>query len=105
MAGPPYADVAPLAKRFLECAPERCIWGSDWPHTNIEGYMPDDGDLLDQLLDWAPDAALRQKVLVEIRPRSTSSALDPWERMEDERGREGRGRSCGGGWPPMSASG
>ena len=64
-AGPPSADVAALARLFLSHAPDRCVWGSDWPHTNLEGYMPDDGDLLDLLADWAPDAALRHKVLVD----------------------------------------
>jgi len=57
IAGPPYADVAPLARRFIEHGLDRCVWGSDWPHTNLEGYMPDDGDLLDLLGDWAPDPA------------------------------------------------
>jgi predicted TIM-barrel fold metal-dependent hydrolase len=63
--GTPYADVLPLARRFVECAPERCVWGSDWPHTNIEGYMPDDGDLVDLLLDWVPDEATRRRILVD----------------------------------------
>ena len=49
LAGPPYSDVMPLARQFIDRVPDRCVWGSDWPHTNIEGYMPDDGDLLDQL--------------------------------------------------------
>ena len=65
VAGPPYADVAPLARLFIEHALERCVWGTDWPHTNIEGYMPDDGDLLDQLAEWAPDPRARQKILVD----------------------------------------
>ena len=63
--GHPYADVAPLARTFVEAAPERCVWGSDWPHTNLPGYMPDDGDLLDLLLDWTPDERTRQKILVD----------------------------------------
>ena len=63
--GPPYTDVLPLARRFLERAVDRCVWGSDWPHTNLEGYMPDDGDLLDQLGDWVPDRALLKKILVD----------------------------------------
>jgi predicted TIM-barrel fold metal-dependent hydrolase len=65
IAGPPYADVAPLARRFIEHGLDRCVWGSDWPHTNLEGYMPDDGDLLDLLGDWAPDPAVRQRILVD----------------------------------------
>ena len=48
-AGHPYADVAPLARALVGAAAERCLWGSDWPHPNINGAMPDDGELLDLL--------------------------------------------------------
>jgi predicted TIM-barrel fold metal-dependent hydrolase len=65
VAGPPYADVTPLARHFIEHAPDRCVWGTDWPHTNIEGFMPDDGDLLDQLGEWAVDPGMRKKILVD----------------------------------------
>jgi predicted TIM-barrel fold metal-dependent hydrolase len=65
VAGPPYTDVAPLARHFIDRAPDRCVWGTDWPHTNIEGYMPDDGDLLDQLGEWAMDPGVRKKILVD----------------------------------------
>jgi predicted TIM-barrel fold metal-dependent hydrolase len=63
--GYPYGDVAPLARRFLAAVPERCVWGTDWPHTAIAGHMPEDAELLDLLADWAPDEALRHRVLVE----------------------------------------
>jgi len=62
--GPPYADVAPLARYFISRAPDRCVWGTDWPHTNLEGHMPDDGELLDQLGTWVDDAATLEKILV-----------------------------------------
>ena len=65
VAGPPYADVAPLARYIIAHAPDRCVWGSDWPHTNIEGYMPDDGELLDQLGTWVDDEAALKKILVD----------------------------------------
>jgi predicted TIM-barrel fold metal-dependent hydrolase len=65
VAGPPYADVAPLARYIIAHAPDRCVWGSDWPHTNIEGYMPDDGELLDQLGTWVDDEATLRKILVD----------------------------------------
>jgi predicted TIM-barrel fold metal-dependent hydrolase len=65
LAGAPYHDVKPLAQTFLRHAPERCLWGSDWPHPNLSGYMPDDGELLDLLLDWAPDPDVRRRVLVD----------------------------------------
>lgn len=64
---PPYDDLAPLARRFLSAAPERCVWGTDWPHTQFAapGQMLDDGMLLDWLDDWLPDEATRQRVLVD----------------------------------------
>ena len=65
LAGYPYADVAPVARRFVEQALERCVWGSDWPHTNIEGHMPDDGELLTLLSEWVPDAAALRRILVQ----------------------------------------
>ena len=65
LTGHPYVDVTPLARRFVTTAPERCVWGTDWPHTTLTGYMPDDGDLMDLLLDWAPDEATRKKILVD----------------------------------------
>jgi len=63
--GPPYDDVAPLARYIIAHAPDRCVWGSDWPHTAIEGYMPDDGKLLDQLGTWVDDNATLAKILVD----------------------------------------
>lgn len=64
--GPPYADVAPFARRLIEVAEERMLWGSDWPHTGVFDpvKMPDDGGLLDALFAFAPDAAVRQNILV-----------------------------------------
>ncbi len=64
VAGPPYDDVAPLARHLIARAPDRCVWGSDWPHTNLEGTMPDDGELLDQLGTWVDDAATLARILV-----------------------------------------
>jgi predicted TIM-barrel fold metal-dependent hydrolase len=64
---PPYDDLAPLARRFLAVAPERCVWGTDWPHTQFPKpeQMLDDGLLLDWLEEWLPDEAARQRVLVD----------------------------------------
>jgi len=63
----PYADIAPIARRFVDAAPERCVWGTDWPHTQfaMSSQMLDDGMLLDWLFDWVPDAATRHRILVE----------------------------------------
>ena len=67
--GPPsYSDVSELARAFVRAAPERMLWGSDWPHVVAsagETAMPDDAELLDLLLDWAPDEATRRKILVD----------------------------------------
>ena len=63
--GVPYADVAPFARRLVETRPDRMLWGSDWPHVASKHEMPNDGDLLDLLGDWVPDAATRARILVD----------------------------------------
>ena len=65
--GPPYADVVPFAHRLIEVAPERMLWGSDWPHTGVfdAARMPDDGLLVDALFEFAPDETVRRKILVD----------------------------------------
>jgi 2-pyrone-4,6-dicarboxylate lactonase len=60
---PPYQDTVPFARALVEAAPGRCVWGSDWPHTGFWGPMPNVGDLLDLLVDWAPDSATRNAIL------------------------------------------
>ena len=57
--GAPYDDALPFAKKFIEAAPDRCIWGTDWPHTHYTGVMPNDADLLELFYRFAPDAAMR----------------------------------------------
>ncbi len=60
----PYGDVAPTARRLLEAAPDRILWGSDWPHPNVR-EMPDDGKLVDLLPHYTSDAAALRKLLVD----------------------------------------
>lgn len=60
----PYEDVRPIARALVRAAPERVVWGSDWPHTTIRIPMPNDGSLLEMLADWAPDAVERDRILV-----------------------------------------
>ena len=60
---PPYDDVVPLARALVTAAPDRVLWGTDWPHPNVR-HMPDDGDLVDLLVDLVPDEATRHRVLV-----------------------------------------
>lgn len=64
LAGPPYGDVQPLARIFAEHAPERCVWGTDWPHTNIPAPVPADRQLFALLGEWVPDPRLREQILV-----------------------------------------
>ncbi|HEV7267986.1 MAG TPA: amidohydrolase family protein [Falsiroseomonas sp.] len=59
----PYADAHDMARAVLEAAPDRTVWGSDWPHPHHYDPMPDDGDMLGLLAAWAPEQALRNAVL------------------------------------------
>jgi 2-pyrone-4,6-dicarboxylate lactonase len=62
----PYPSVTPMARALVKHAPERLVWGSDWPHVNLDGReVPDDGDLVDLLLDWVPDEKTRNRILVD----------------------------------------
>ncbi len=62
---PPYADMDQFAQALIAAAPDRLVWGSDWPHVTLETPMPNDGDLLDRLATWAPDANVRRRILVD----------------------------------------
>ena len=62
--GPPYADVDDVARRLLELAPHRTLWGTDFPHPNMKSHMPDDGLLVDRLAAICPtNEALRQLLI------------------------------------------
>ena len=61
----PYADITPLAHAIIDANPNRVVWGSDWPHAKHDGAMPDDGDMCSRLMDWVPDAAIRDRVLAD----------------------------------------
>ena len=60
----PYDDVVPFARALVDCAPDRLLWGTDWPHPNLVD-MPDEGELLDLLGRFAPDAAMQRRILVD----------------------------------------
>jgi 2-pyrone-4,6-dicarboxylate lactonase len=62
---PPYHDVKPMAHALIEAAPERIMWGTDWPHPNKYVVNSNDGDLVDAFGDWVTDAAMRRKIMVE----------------------------------------
>jgi predicted TIM-barrel fold metal-dependent hydrolase len=75
--GPAFADATPLAQALIAANPDRIVWGSDWPHPNSDygrgkplteiapPFPIDDGLLLNQLTKWAPDPAIRKKILVD----------------------------------------
>ena len=65
--GPPsYSDSSAVARAYAKAMPERCVWGSDWPHPSEQSkHLPDDAVLFDLLSDWVPDAKVRHRVLVE----------------------------------------
>jgi len=61
----PHADMLPMIHRVVAARPDRMIWGSNWPHPIHTGPMPNDGDLVDLIPLWVPDAAERQRMLVD----------------------------------------
>ena len=64
--GPPgYDDVVPFARRIVETFPDRVLWGTDWPHPNLKGHMPDDGKLVDFIPRIARTPDLQRRLLVE----------------------------------------
>ncbi len=73
LSGPPalngqqmaYRDVVPFARRVVDEFPERVLWGTDWPHPNLKGHMPDDGLLVDFIAQIAPSAEQQRKLLVD----------------------------------------
>src|SRR3954447_7292244 len=64
--GPPsYPEATKIAQAFVKAAPERLVWGSDWPHPGMPDHnKPDDALLFDLLAEWAPDEATRNRILV-----------------------------------------
>jgi 2-pyrone-4,6-dicarboxylate lactonase len=62
---PPYDDVKPMAEALIEAAPDRIMWGTDWPHPNKYLVNPNDGDLVDAFGDWVTDDAMRRRIMVD----------------------------------------
>jgi len=60
----PYDDVIPFARALIDRAPDRILWGTDWPHPNL-ALMPNEGQLLDLLAQFAPDETTRNHILVD----------------------------------------
>ncbi len=61
--GYPYSDAVPFARLLAEHAPERVVWGTDWPHPNHKA-VPNDGELVDLIAEIAPDEKTRHLMLV-----------------------------------------
>jgi predicted TIM-barrel fold metal-dependent hydrolase len=61
--GRPFHDAVPFAKSLIDNAPDRVIWGTDWPHPNVK-VMPNDGDIVDLIPLYAPDPTVQRKMLV-----------------------------------------
>jgi 2-pyrone-4,6-dicarboxylate lactonase len=68
--GPPYADAVPFARKLVADYGDRCVWGTDWPHPNHQGPIPDDGILVDILADIAPTETARRAPPSIIRSAS-----------------------------------
>ena len=61
----PWDDTVPFARALIEAAPDRALWGTDWPHVRYMKKMPNDADLLELFYRYVPDLALRKQVLVD----------------------------------------
>jgi len=63
-AGKPFNDAIPFARRLISAAPDRVLWGTDFPHPNVK-WMPNDGELVDLFANTCDDDNLRRKILVD----------------------------------------
>ena len=63
--GDPWNTFAEAVRPLVEDYPDRCIWGTDWPHPNMQDNVPDDGHLVDMIPRIAPTAELQRKLLID----------------------------------------
>jgi predicted TIM-barrel fold metal-dependent hydrolase len=69
-SGPPdYADMRPLVQALLKDRPDRCVWGTNWPHPGMTKLMPNDADLVDQLDGWLPSDSVREPLFARNAAR------------------------------------
>ena len=61
----PFHDAVPIARAIIEAAPDRVIWGTDWPHPNVPNDMPDDGEIVDLFALYCEDETLRRRILID----------------------------------------
>jgi len=64
IAMPPYDQAVPIARALVEAAPERVLWGTDFPHPNAT-HEADEADLVDLVPRYAPDALAQRRLLVD----------------------------------------
>lgn len=62
---PDFADTDALVRALADEAPDRCVWGTDWPHPSARALMPNDGDLVDIFHRWFPEPELRSRIAVD----------------------------------------
>jgi predicted TIM-barrel fold metal-dependent hydrolase len=75
--GPLYPEVTPFAQALFAAGPDRCLWGSDWPHVANYGPMPSVGELLDRMADWVPARADQHKIFVANPHRLYGFSMPP----------------------------
>ena len=66
---PAYADMRPFVETLLRNNPDQCVWGTNWPHPSIAKDMPNDIDLVDQLEEWLPGDAVRERLFAKNAER------------------------------------
>jgi predicted TIM-barrel fold metal-dependent hydrolase len=74
--GATFEQISPIGQAVHAASPDRVIWGTDWPHSQVfePGVMPNDGDQVDWLLDFVPDETRRHKLLVDNPKRLFDTA-------------------------------
>jgi len=61
----PYREAGDFARAVVAAAPDRVVWGTDWPHVKITKPMPNDADLCDLFFQWVADPQDRRRILVD----------------------------------------
>ncbi|MDR3561951.1 MAG: amidohydrolase family protein [Negativicutes bacterium] len=65
IGAPTYADSGAIVRAYVQAAPDRLVWGTNWPHPSEKRTKPDDALMLDLLAEWVPDEAVRNRILVD----------------------------------------
>ncbi len=66
---PAFADMRPFVQAVLNDRPDRCVWGTNWPHPGMTTYMPNDADLVDLLESWIPRESMREPLFASNAER------------------------------------